>query len=452
MGEEVIEKLSPGHTHHYSDDWKTDSSSHWHECSCGSRADSASHTKDSGTVTKKPTETETGIRTYHCSVCGYKMGEEVIEKLSPGHTHHYSADWKTDSSSHWHECSCGSRTDSAFHTKDSGTVTKKPTETETGIRTYHCSVCGYEMGTEEIAKLPPQSTDEDDSDEKGNGSNGQDNQNTPIKPGTDITKPGNGTNKDNTPQSGKEPFIKDAAGKIGWDVIRTEEETAGDGKVINVDMNGSAVVPGDIFDRIRGRDITITFDMDNGIIWSVDGKSITTDKAGDIDFSVKTGTGAIPADIINNVAGESFHIQLSLAHEGEFGFTAVLSINLGKENAGLTANLYYYNESTGELEFICADEVAEDGTVSLAFTHASDYVIAIDREESAAAEPTQPENPDGDSDIAAEETTETTQADIADTEVKDDLWDRIWVIVVCGVLVIAGLGIFLAGRKKNSKG
>ncbi len=80
------------------------------------------------------------------------------------------------------------------------------------------------------------------------------------------------------------------------------------------------------------------------------------------------------------MAGEKYSIQLSLAHEGEFGFTAVLFLNLGKENAGLTANLYYYNESSGELEFICADKVDEDGTVSLTFTHASDYVIVVDGE------------------------------------------------------------------------
>ena len=64
----------------------------------------------------------------------------------------------------------------------------------------------------------------------------------------------------------------------------------------------------------------------------------------------------------------------------EFGSTAVRAIGLGKENAGYRANLYYYNKSAGALEFICADEVSADGTVSLAFTHASDYVIVIDKD------------------------------------------------------------------------
>ena len=149
------------------------------------------------------------------------------------------------------------------------------------------------------------------------------------------------------PESGR-PFLKGEDGRIGWDIIRAEEEQAQEGSTINVDMNGSVVVPGDIFDSIKGKDITITFDMGNGILWSVDGKGITTDKAGDIDFSVKSGVKTVPVDIINNVTGESYSIQISLAYEGEFGFTAVLSIGLGRENAGYTASLYYYNEKHGE--------------------------------------------------------------------------------------------------------
>lgn len=228
-------------------------------------------------------------------------------------------------------------------------------------------------------------------------------------------------------------------------MIRTEEEKAEEGSIINVDMNGSAVVPGDIFDSIKGKDITITFDMGNGIIWSVNGKNVTTDKADDIDFSVKTGTNAIPVDIVNNITGECYSIQLSLSHEGEFGFTAILSINLGKDNAGLTANLYYYNESTGELEFVCAETVAEDGMVSLVFTHASDYAVVID------ADSMEQKTGAGSTAEAPKTGEESTSTDTTNTSVNNDLWNRIWVFVLCGVLVVAGLGIFFVRKKKKDE-
>ncbi len=416
--------------HNYGTDWKSDSNGHWQECVvCGNKSEVLAHTEDSGTVTKPATQTETGIRTYKCSICGCEMRTEIIEKLPESHKHSYGTEWKSDSNNHWHECDCGAKNSIAAHTWDSGTITVQPTTDREGEKTFTCTVCGRTK-TESVGKLPQSHTESSQpGDKKPDNSNQQNNGNT------EDTKVDTGI-----------PFIKDEDGKNGWNVIRTEEEKAEEGSIINVDMNGSTVVPGDIFDSIKGRDITITFDMGNGIIWSVNGKSITTDKADDINFSIKTGTNAIPVDIVNNITGERYSIQLSLSHEGEFGFTAILSINLGKDNAGLTANLYYYNESTGELEFICADTVAEDGMVSLAFTHASDYAVVID------ADSMEQETGAGSTAEAPKTGEESTSADTTDTSVKNDLWNRIWVFVLCGVLVVAGLGIFFVGRKKNSKG
>lgn len=209
-----------------------------------------------------------------------------------------------------------------------------------------------------------------DSDTSGNH---QPNDNT-----SGGSQPGNNdTEQEARPDTGI-PFIKGEDGKFGWDVIRANEEAAAEGSVIHVNMNGISVVPGNIFDSIKGRDVTITFDMGNGIVWSVNGKSITTEQAGDINFSVRIGTNAIPADMIRNAAGKGHSIPLSLSHEGEFGFTAVLSINLGQENAGRSAMLYYYNPNTGTLEWICKERAEEDGTARLTFTHASDYLIVAD--------------------------------------------------------------------------
>ncbi len=275
---------------------------------------------------------------------------------------------------------------------------------------------------------------------------------TPVNPGIGNTaRPGTtpGSSSARTPAQGtKQPFIKGADGKSGWDVIRAEEEQAQEGSTINVDMNGSVVVPGDIFDSIKGKDITITFDMGSGILWSVDGKSITADKAGDIDFSVKTGVNTVPVDIINNVTGENYNIQISLAYEGEFGFTAVLSINLGKENAGYTASLYYYNESTGELEFICAGKVAQDGTVSLAFTHASDYVIAIDGEQEEGDGTAKLAQTEGTGGEAGDETAENSSVpESPGTGQTGAVW---WIIIVIILLIAAiGAGVFVAVKKKG---
>ena len=89
------------------------------------------------------------------------------------------------------------------------------------------------------------------------------------------------------------------------------------------------------------------------------------DKAGDIDFSVQTGVNTVPVDIVNNVTGERYSIQISLAHEGEFGFTAVLSIGLGRENAGYTAyhravHIHVNGAAFLRLFFLSTDHVPSD--------------------------------------------------------------------------------------------
>jgi len=179
------------------------------------------------------------------------------------------------------------------------------------------------------------------------------------------------------------PFKQDDAGKSGWDVIREEIATTKLGDTIIVDMNGTNVVPGVVFDEIKGKDITITLDMGNGVSWTINGKEITADKVSDINFEVKMGTAeapinSIPMEVINRVTGERTWVNVSLTYDGEFGLTAILNINLGKKNAGLFANLFYYNERYNNMQFVWADDIDVNGMAHLVFSHASEYTIVLD--------------------------------------------------------------------------
>ena len=165
-------------------------------------------------------------------------------------------------------------------------------------------------------------------------------------------------------------------------------------------MNGQSVVPADVLEEIKGKDVEVKFDLGDGIVWTVNGADITGETLEDIDFAVTISTeehpiNTIPVEVINKVTGEKSHTEISLAHDGEFGFTAVLTLNLDAENAGLFANLYYYNVTKNALEFICADEIARDGSVDLTFTHASDYTIVIDEKAADDEEDEGPANPEG---------------------------------------------------------
>ena len=55
-----------------------------------------------------------------------------------------------------------------------------------------------------------------------------------------------------------------------------------------------------------------------------------------------------------------------------------LTAPIGKENKGLWANLYHYDEDAGEMVYQTAALVDEDGNAALPFDHASQYAIVLD--------------------------------------------------------------------------
>ena len=285
-------------------------------------------------------------------------------------------------------------------------VTKEATTQEEGILTYACGACGYSY-TEAIAKLAP--TPEPEEDTTSDAAPTETPAATPAPTATPAattaptaapaSKPATtpipvpATDPTVTPVPDTEmPYLKNDTGKNSWELIAEQLENAPDREIIDVEMNGTTIVPGDIFDTIKGRDVTVVFHMGDGITWTVNGQDVTA--AGkNIDLGVVFGGEAgktIPVEIINNVTGERYSVNLTLAYDGEFGFRATLTVNMDKKNAGFFANLFYYNEQSGELEFICAGEIDSQGEVGLTFTHASDYTIIVDRQ---SMEPGVVENP-----------------------------------------------------------
>ena len=296
----------------------------------------------------------------------------------------------------------GSPTEALTHDyRESGR--KAPTSYAEGEIIYTCIHCKDSYSVK-IAKLPDSGNDGEAADGDGGGSSGlpAGTTATPVPTaGGKIQSPAPTSAPASAPVSApssrpastpapsdnnretKEPFIKGEDGKEGWQMIESQTDGAKEGETIHVDMNGATTVPGTIFDSIRGRDITVTFDLGGGILWAVNGLDVTTQNAKDIDFGVTMGEQAgrnIPVDVINNVTGERYSMNLTLAYEGEFGFTATLTVNMDAANAGLYANLFYYNPETGELEFMCAGKIDEAGNTELTFNHASDYTIVIDTE------------------------------------------------------------------------
>ena len=139
-------------THKYGNWTNVDDNQHKHICEVCSKEETASHTWNSGVITKKPTCKEEGVKTFTCTGCSATKTED-LEKLTThtyDHdcdtdcnvcgvtretTHKYKTTWSKDKNEHWHECSvCKDKQDIAAHT---------PGAAATEYKAQTCTTCGY---------------------------------------------------------------------------------------------------------------------------------------------------------------------------------------------------------------------------------------------------------------------------------------------------------------------
>ncbi len=145
-------------------------------------------------------------------------------------------------------------------------------------------------------------------------------------------------------------------------------------------MNDTTVLYEETLSMIRGKDVDIILSMGNSASWIINGNNIVADEANGIDMAVSLNTGNIPKELLEQAAALSstgIVLEISLAHDGDFDFLPVLSINTASENAGRMAYLYYYNPDTAQLEFVSETEIAQNGDICFTFSHASDYAVII---------------------------------------------------------------------------
>lgn len=175
------------------------------------------------------------------------------------------------------------------------------------------------------------------------------------------------------------PSGPSTGGSDGWTEIEDEVDETPSGSTVTVDMNGTTEVPAEVFEAVAGKDVTLELDMGGGVKWEINGQDIPTDlDITDLDLGVSLNTSDIPMDVINMVTGEKSTVQLSLAHDGEFGFTMTLTAPVGTQNKGLWANLYHYDTTRKQMLFETAAQVDASGNVALKLSHASEYAIVLD--------------------------------------------------------------------------
>ena len=223
------------------------------------------------------------------------------------------------------------------HDYDSGVITTEPTAETDGIITYTCKRCKHQ-DTKTLGKL-------------GDG----------------------------------EPYIEGSFQKKGWDAVNDLIKASKEKDTISITLNGSRTLPASVLSGIKGKDISLNLDMENGFIWKINGTSITAETPADTDLSVTNTVKHIPAALYSLISTNQNDFGFHLGRSGIFDFPAVLSVKADASCAGLMANLFWYDVETGVLQ--CIQTVTVGGAFERSIPYADftlskgqDYFIAFGTE------------------------------------------------------------------------
>ena len=223
------------------------------------------------------------------------------------------------------------------HDYDNGVITTEPTAEIDGIITYTCKRCKHQ-DTKILGKL-------------GDG----------------------------------EPYIEGSFQKKSWDTVNDLIKTSKEKDTISIIMNGARTLPASVLSGIKGKDISLNLDMENGFIWKINGTSITAETPADIDLSVTNTAEHIPAALYSLISTNQNDFGFHLGRSGAFDFPAVLSVKADVSCAGLMANLFWYDVENGVLQ--CIQSVTVGGAFERSIPYAEfilskgqDYFIAFGTE------------------------------------------------------------------------
>ena len=209
----------------------------------------------------------------------------------------------------------------------------------------------------------------------------------PDEPKQDDSKPENNNNNSNDNGS-------DSAGTsstpetVNWNEVSSSvqdkvTEIAQNPAIATVNMNvvctGEVQVPQKVLNTIKGTNVTVAFHSGNGVAMSISGQDLKNkdlSKIQNIDLTVDQTSNNIPANVVAAKTSVPTR-QLVIKDTGSFGVNVNIHVNVGKENAGKTANLYRYNAEKGRLEYCGSFTVTSNGQSMFALKRGGNYLVTV---------------------------------------------------------------------------
>lgn len=214
---------------------------------------------------------------------------------------------------------------------------------------------------------------------------------TPDEPKQDDSKPenNNNNNNNNSNDNGSGSAATSSAPEtVNWNEVSSSvqdkvTEITQNPAIATVNMNmvctGEVQVPQKVLNTIKGTNVTVAFHSGNGIAMSISGQDLKNkdlSKIQNIDLTVDQASNNIPANVVTAKTSAPTR-QLAIKDTGSFGVNVNIHVNVGKENAGKTANMYRYNVEKGRLEYCGSFTVTSNGQSMFALKRGGNYLVTV---------------------------------------------------------------------------
>lgn len=148
---------------------------------------------------------------------------------------------------------------------------------------------------------------------------------------------------------------------------------------LNVDLRAKLSVPSAVLSAMKGKDVYMNLELNNGIMWQLHGKKISAVTT-PLNLNAKAVSGVIPKKYIQRIAGSKPYYEIQIPSRADFGLTATFIPKMDISYYGKFANLFYYNKKLNRMEFIRYSPVEDNGYAYFDLNHASEYLLVISDE------------------------------------------------------------------------
>ncbi|MDE6131983.1 MAG: hypothetical protein K2G04_01200 [Oscillospiraceae bacterium] len=147
----------------------------------------------------------------------------------------------------------------------------------------------------------------------------------------------------------------------GWTNVARTITAAKAGSSYTVNMKTETEIPETVLKALKGKNVTISFKLSNGAVFTLNGNDITSTSA--ISPVVKYGSTSIPSSLKKKAVKANDGVSSSqfTINGGSFGATASLTVKFNSKRAGCSAKLYRYNASENTLSLVSRSAVQSNG-------------------------------------------------------------------------------------------